>query len=67
MKRPDDLDINNFSEWCGLESHKPSMPHSRHRKAVYTKGGIIIECPLNGLSHDCRDIIITSQMAVRKK
>ena len=26
--------------------------------------GIIIKCPLNGLFHNARDIILTSQMAV---
>ena len=25
--------------------------------------GIIIECPLNGLFHDARDVILTSPMA----
>ena len=25
---------------------------------------MIIECPLNGQFHDCRDVIITSRMAV---
>ena len=31
-----------------------------------TKDGVIIKCPLNGLSHNLHDVIITSQMAISK-